>query len=65
MNFAVALSGGKLRGVQPSSSVSERSIAAGALGGEVSEATRATVAKAEAAPQAVALLLGSPEFQRK
>ena len=38
---------------------------ASALGPEVSEVTRATVAKATAPPQVLALTLGSPEFQRR
>jgi uncharacterized protein (DUF1800 family) len=33
--------------------------------GDVSETTRATIAKAATAPQMVALTLGSPEFQRR
>ena len=35
------------------------------LAGDVSETTRATIAKATTAPQMTALLLGSPEFQRR
>ena len=35
------------------------------LGLRVSETTRATIAKATGAPQAMALTLGSPEFQRR
>ena len=35
------------------------------LAGDVSETTRTTVAKAATAPQAIALLLGSPEFQKR
>ena len=65
MNFAVALSSGTLRGVRPTAAMSEGWIASGALAGDLSEPTRATVAQATAPPQAVALLLGSPEFQRK
>jgi uncharacterized protein (DUF1800 family) len=65
MNFAVSLSSGTLRGVRTTSSMSGAWIASGALAGDVSELTRATVAKANAPAQAVALLLGSPEFQRK
>jgi uncharacterized protein (DUF1800 family) len=37
----------------------------GVLAGEVSEATRSTVARATEPQQAVALLLGSPEFQKR
>jgi hypothetical protein len=35
------------------------------VGGEVSSATRATIAKATTGVQAYALTLGSPEFQRR
>ena len=35
------------------------------LNGDVSESTRATIAKATTIPQTLALTLGSPEFQRK
>jgi hypothetical protein len=35
------------------------------LNGDVSESTRATIAKATTVPQVVALTLGSPEFQRR
>jgi uncharacterized protein (DUF1800 family) len=35
------------------------------LGGDVSDATRATIDKAPTVPQALALTLGSPEFQRR
>jgi hypothetical protein len=37
----------------------------GILAGDVAPSTRATVAKAVTPPQVTALLLGSPEFQRK
>jgi uncharacterized protein (DUF1800 family) len=37
----------------------------GVLAGDLSPATAATIARAEQAPQAIALVLGSPEFQRK
>ena len=72
MNFAVALAGGTLRGVRPGQSVrssdpakASDAIVAAALAGDLSASTRATVAKAAAAPQAVALVLGSPEFQKR
>ena len=65
MNFALSLSSGQLRGVRTTSAMSDTWIASGALAGDISEPTRTTVAKATAPPQAVALLLGSPEFQRK
>ena len=35
------------------------------LAGEISDATRSTVARATQPPQVVALLLGSPEFQKR
>jgi len=35
------------------------------LGGDASDATRATIAKASGVPQMAALTLGSPEFQRR
>ena len=65
MNFAVALADGRMRGVVPSGGVSADRIASVALSGDVSASTRETVAKASAAPQSIALILGSPEFQRK
>ena len=65
MNFAVALATGRMRGVMPSGAVTADSIASTALSGNVSTSTRETMAKATAAPQAMALVLGSPEFQRK
>ena len=70
MNFAVALTEGTLRGVGRTIRVTDPSKARdalieSALAGELSESTRATVAKAATAPQAVALVLGSPEFQKR
>ena len=82
MNFAVALTGGRMRGrlsaaasLPPSGgrSGADRSdpahvsemLFASALAGDVSESTRTTVAKASNVPQAVALILGSPEFQKR
>ena len=35
------------------------------LANDVSETTRATIAKATTAPQMMALALGSPEFQKR
>jgi len=60
MNFALQLVSGKMRAVQPGTG----SIAA-ALGGDVSEATAATIAKTSDPRQVAALTLGSPEFQRR
>ena len=72
MNFAVALTDGKLRalrttGATPvaSADAARTALMTEVLAGDVSEATRATVAKAATAPQAMALLLGSPEFQKR
>jgi len=65
MNFAVQLASGRMRGLTPSGNLSADAIASTALAGDVSASTRETVAKATAAPQSIALILGSPEFQRK
>jgi uncharacterized protein (DUF1800 family) len=70
MNFAVALASGRMRGIRPASlsqeaSEASASIASSALGGDVSETTTATVAQATTPAQAVALVLGSPEFQKR
>jgi uncharacterized protein (DUF1800 family) len=61
MNFALALAGNRLRGV----SVASLPTADQILAGDLSETTRATIAKATDAPQVAALTLGSPEFQRR
>ena len=72
MNFAVALTSGRMRGGrgQPSrvadrAQASSDTIASAVMAGDVSASTSATVAKATTGPQAVALLLGSPEFQKR
>jgi uncharacterized protein (DUF1800 family) len=73
MNFAVALTEGRVRGVRtPVSGRGGESIEAGrdeiaerVLAGDLSSTTRETIAKASRPSQAVALLLGSPEFQRR
>jgi len=70
MNFAVALASGRMRGISPatfsqSASDASASLVSVALAGDLSEATATTVAKATATPQAVALVLGSPEFQKR
>jgi uncharacterized protein (DUF1800 family) len=79
MNFAVALTSGRqLRGIDArggSSSIpatpqsrqvtTADELVASALAGELSEPTATTIAKATSPPQALALLLGSPEFQRR
>jgi uncharacterized protein (DUF1800 family) len=57
MNFAVALT----RGVRtPAADIVEHVMA-----GDISESTRSTIARAAAPAQAVALVLGSPEFQKR
>jgi uncharacterized protein (DUF1800 family) len=72
MNFAVALTDGRLRGLRAPSSPGSNGIEMArdtftdqVLGGDLSSSTRATVEKASRPAQAVALLLGSPEFQRR
>jgi uncharacterized protein (DUF1800 family) len=57
MNFALSLA----RQTGPAARVSVDDL----LNGNVSEATRTTIARATAAPQALALALGSPEFQKR
>jgi uncharacterized protein (DUF1800 family) len=64
MNFAVTLSTGRgLRGNAPG--VDEERIEAEIMAGDSSANTRATVAKATAESQKIALLLGSPDFQKR
>ena len=75
MNFAVSLTatrqqrGAGARPLQGRSgagpSVTSEALVASALAGELSQTTAATVAKATTRSQALALVLGSPEFQRK
>lgn len=69
MNFALALGNQHLRGIQVAAARTADEIRAelirDALVDEVSEGTRATVAKAVTPGQVVALVIGSPEFQRQ
>ena len=72
MNFALSLaSGGRsariARGSRSDMSVpvTEQRIAAEVLASDLSPATLRTVAKAATEPQKVALLLGSPDFQKR
>ena len=72
MNFAVALTQGRLRGARNGIAVQSDGIGAtrdqivdDVLAGDLSSSTRETVAKAAQPSQAIALLLGSPEFQRR
>jgi uncharacterized protein (DUF1800 family) len=61
MNFALTLAGNKLRGVAVASLPTTDQM----LAGDLSEPTRATIARAGDAQQMAALTLGSPEFQRR
>jgi uncharacterized protein (DUF1800 family) len=61
MNFALDLASNKMRGIV----VDSRESLVEHLVGDVSESTRATVARATSDPQAIALTLGSPEFQQR
>ena len=72
MNFAVSLTslrnrGGRANaGTMPADPAAARdALVAGVLGGDLSAETTATIAKANQAPQAIALVLGSPEFQKR
>jgi uncharacterized protein (DUF1800 family) len=69
MNFAVAFSSGRLgRGGRAQASrpgADGHTLMAGALAGDVSDSTTSTVARAKTAEQAVSLVLGSPEFQKR
>jgi uncharacterized protein (DUF1800 family) len=75
MNFVVSLTASKQErgaGVRPlqtrgsaGSSLTSDALIASALAGELSDTTAATVAKATTSSQALALVLGSPEFQRR
>jgi uncharacterized protein (DUF1800 family) len=69
MNFAVSLTGGRMRGVR-TSAAGDRDSARDAFvvqvfADDLSQATRSTVAKTTQTSQAIALLVGSPEFQRR
>ena len=71
MNFALAVSGGQMRGIVVNGlsgggiEDARQRIVRNALAGDVSTSTLETVAKAATAEQAVALVIGSPEFQRQ
>ncbi|MCA1561752.1 MAG: DUF1800 domain-containing protein [Acidobacteria bacterium] len=72
MNFAVALASGNLRGARGGGSPrpvvpsgAREIVVQSALAGDLSRSTVATVDKATTDAQALALLLGSPEFQRR
>jgi uncharacterized protein (DUF1800 family) len=72
MNFALALVSGKLRGIEPPSDAAAAtagavadSLVGATMAGDMSDATKTTLAKAIDPRQAAALVLGSPEFQRR
>jgi uncharacterized protein (DUF1800 family) len=72
MNFAVALTGGRMRNAIAVTALNGATPAAArehlfgsALGGDVSPATVSTVEKATTVPQTIALILGSPDFQKR
>jgi uncharacterized protein (DUF1800 family) len=72
MNFAVSLTTLRVRGgrandaaASPDPGAARDALVASVLGGDLSPATAATIAKAEQTPQAIALVLGSPEFQKR
>jgi uncharacterized protein (DUF1800 family) len=61
MNFGLALASGLLPGVAMRDGMRPDDL----LGSTIADTTRATIARASTAPQALALALGSPEFQRR
>jgi uncharacterized protein (DUF1800 family) len=67
MNFALQLAGNKVNGVvvQLPTPADAPTLLDSMLGGDASDATRSTIAKAAMPDQMVALTLGSPEFQRR
>ena len=72
MNFAVALTSGRMRALgpiapatPPTAEEARRALFSVALADDVSASTAATVAKATTPAQTVALILGSPEFQKR
>jgi uncharacterized protein (DUF1800 family) len=68
MNIALSLSNNQMRGIRVDaleSTGDSDSFIAKIVNGDVSESTRATIAKATTVPQVAALTLGSPEFQRR
>jgi uncharacterized protein (DUF1800 family) len=61
MNVALMLAGGRAPGIVLPGALDPLSL----VPPDVSDTTKATIAKAQAPPQALALALGSPEFQRR
>jgi uncharacterized protein (DUF1800 family) len=62
MNTALALASNRMRGITVAGS---RDLADRILNGDISDSTRATIARATTAAQMTALTLGSPEFQKR
>jgi uncharacterized protein (DUF1800 family) len=60
MNFGLSLASGRLPGLTVRDGLRPEELVS-----NISDTTRATIAKASTAPQALALTLGSPEFQRR
>ncbi|MEO7272102.1 MAG: DUF1800 domain-containing protein, partial [Vicinamibacterales bacterium] len=69
MNFAVSLTSPKRGRGNPATpadpDVARNTLVTEVLGGDLSAATESTIAQAQQASQAIALLLGSPEFQKR
>ncbi len=65
MNFAVRISEDGLRTSRRDAPVTQEQIAAEALAGDLSPTTVQTIARATTESQRIALLLGSPDFQRR
>jgi uncharacterized protein (DUF1800 family) len=61
MNLGLALASSRLPGTALTGAPDPEAL----LAGRMSDATRATIARATTAPQGVALALGSPEFQKR
>jgi uncharacterized protein (DUF1800 family) len=70
MNFALALAGGRLPGIRAGGVTGDlervrNAIVDGVLADDLADSTKSTVARAGDVAQVVALLLGSPEFQKR
>jgi hypothetical protein len=65
MNFALALATGRFVNRRADAMESWQSGVESALAGDLSDTTRATIAKATGDIQPIALVLGSPEFQKR
>jgi uncharacterized protein (DUF1800 family) len=71
MNFAVSLTSLRFRGARTTAggtvdpATARDALVSKVLGGDLSPETTATIARAEQLPQAIALVLGSPEFQKR